>query len=190
MPKSILMKDEVSVLKSVMMRLSDDVGMLVTYQYHAEKNDLAKFNRDRSLYRYVVRVFKDEDLKKAIEDLRSDEKRLNRYKWPNDPLDVYIVKNGSDCLAISEWLERSYKKIYPYEKGMQILEGWKFTAKNPKGTFNGKNAYAIDGYKTEDGNLVSLKDKDKLLEQVGKNLIYTVMSKKKQSSLTSQLLKT
>lgn len=166
-----MLNDEITVLKSVMMQVDKDISMIVVYQYHSEKDEYNKVIRDKSLYRYIARVFKTEDLVKKIQSMNEDANRLTKFKWPDDPSPWYTSAEYPENWKIASWLATKLKKIKSWEDGQQALKGYaKGTKTKPAGVYPEK-AYAIDGYQDQAGNLVSLTDKQALLKLVGQNLI-------------------
>ena len=59
-----MLNDETTILKGIMMQLNEEAAVLVTLQYHTEKNEFSKVDRSKSKYRWFARIFKIEDLKK------------------------------------------------------------------------------------------------------------------------------
>ena len=176
-----MLKDEIAVVKSVMMSLDTDTTLLVTYQYHVELDPTdpagKKKDRSKSKYRYLARVFKTEDLHKKIIELRDDKNRLNKFRWPDDKWPWYICAKYSDNSTVSDWLMTKFRKIKSWEDGQKILAGWQNGTKTRIAGFNENAKYEIDGYQDDAGNLVSLADRDALLKLVGKNLMKAVSRK-------------
>ena len=177
-----MLKDEVTVLKSVMMNLDSELKMLVTYQYHVEADPLdpagKKKDRSKSKYRYLARIFKTDDLINKINELREDSNRLSRFKWPDDPWPWYVCAGYSDNWKVADWLATKLKKVKSWEDGQKILSGWKSGTKTRLEGINEKAKYEIDGYQDDAGNLVSLTDLESLKKLVGKNLIKLMNSEK------------
>lgn len=166
-----MLKDEITVVKSVMINLDEDTAMLVTYQYHTETNEYSKVDRSKSRYRYMARVFKIEDLVTKIKQMREDANRLSKFKWPNDPWPWYICAGYPENWKVADWLACKLKKIKSWEDGLKVLDGYKTGTKTRVAGFNDKAKYDIEGYVDENGNTVSLIDRDALLKLVGQNLI-------------------
>ena len=166
-----MLKDEISVLKSVMISLDPDTAVLVTYQYHTETNEFSKVDRSKSRYRYIARVFKVEDLVKKIKEMREDANRLVKARWPDDPWPWYICAKYPENGYVADWLAVKLKKIKSWEDGQKILSGFQTGTKKRIAGFNEKAKYEIEGYLDKDGNQVSLADKASLLARVGQNLI-------------------
>ena len=166
-----MLKDEISVLKSVMISLDADTAVLVTYQYHTETNEFSKVDRSKSRYRYMARVFKTADLIKKIQEMREDVNRMSKAKWPDDPWPWYICTEYPENWRVADWLAVKLKKIKTWEDGQKVLAGFQTGTKKRIAGFNEKAKYEIEGYLDKDGNQVSLADKASLLARVGQNLI-------------------
>ena len=166
-----MLKDEITVVKSMILSLDKDIAMLVTYQYHTEKNEFGKVDRSKSKYRWIARVFKTEDLVKKINWMREDANRLNKFRWPNDPWPWFTSAGYPEHWKIADWLATKLKKIKSWEDGQKFLAGWETQTKHRPAGFNPNAKYEIDGYLDENGKEVSLSDKKALLECVGQNLI-------------------
>lgn len=168
-----MLKDEATILKSIAIKLSDDVAVLVTKQYHTEENPATgKIDRSKSKYRWMARVFKIEDLSEKIKWMLKDENRLTKFKWPNDPWPYYVSAIYPEHYKIAAWLMSKLKKLKDWDEGQKILAGWKNATKTHKvADYNKNAAYDVDGYVDEAGNIVSLTNKDELLKRVGQNLV-------------------
>lgn len=168
--------DEMSILKCVSMKLDDNTAMLVTLQYHVEKNDAGKNDRAKSRYRYLVRINTIDAIKNAIADFKKDENKNNKWMWPNDPSwDGCICTKDSINAVAAEWLRMKLHKLVDFDTGIKLLNGWKKT----KNEYNVKAKYDITGYTTEAGETIDLTDKDALLKLVGQNLVKEVVLKTK-----------
>lgn len=176
-----MLKDEITVVKSMMVNLDADIAMLVTYQYHVEIDpsdpEGKKKDRSKSKYRYFARVFKIEDLHKKIFELKDDKNRLNKFRWPDDKWPWYVCAGYSDNWKVADWLTIKLKKMKSWEEGQKILAGWQSGTKTRIAGFNDNAKYEIDGYQDDAGNLVSLADRDALLKLVGKNLMKDISKK-------------
>ena len=166
-----MLKDEVTVVKSVMLKLDDSTAMLVTYQYHTEKNEYNKVDRSKSKYRWFARVFKIEDLVKKINWMREDANRLSKFKWPDDTWPWYVSAGYPEHWKIADWLMTKYKKMKSWEDGQKVLAGWETGTKHRKEGFNENAKYEVDDYTDSAGNKVSLTDKAAMLAHVGQNLM-------------------
>lgn len=166
-----MLKDESALLKSIMLRIDDNNILLVTEQYHTEPNEFGKTDRSKSKYRWLARVFTNDSLKTFIDTLYDDANRLNRFRWPNDPDPWYICAgNDSTNGVIARWLETKLKKIKSWDDGLKFLDGWETATKKREAGYNLAAKYETEDYLDEDGNKVSLKDKDTLLKNVNKTL--------------------
>lgn len=166
-----MLKDEITVVKSVMLSLDQDTAMLVTYQYHTETNEYNKVDRSKSKYRYMARVFKVDDLVTKIKQMREDANRMSKFKWPDDPWPWYICAGYPENWKVADWLACKLKKIKTWEDGQKVLAGYKSGTKTRIAGFNDKAKYDLEGYLDNKGNTVSLTDKDALLKLIGQNLI-------------------
>lgn len=166
--KIVMKPDEMGLLKGLAIKLADDVALLVTLQYTADRKDTGKTVRGTSRYRYLCRVTKVSDLNDQIREMKLDQNQLNRWKWPDDPSwDGYIFRKHSTSSEIADFLRMKVKKMVDWDLGMKILDGFV----KCKNEFNPTSKYETEGYLDPDGNVVSLKDKDALLKLVGKNIV-------------------
>ena len=182
-----MLKDESQLLKSLMVRVDDNTILLVTEQYHTERNDLGKVDRSKSKYRWLARVFSNDSLRNLISELYDDANRLNRFRWPKDPDPWYICgDNSSTNGVIASWLSIKLKKIMTWEDGMKKLDGWETKTALREAGYNLSAAYDTEDYTDENGQLVSLKDKDALLKRVDQTLYKVrVLKSKSKPSTTS-----
>lgn len=177
-----MLKDEIAILKSVMISIDDDTAVLATLQYHTEENPTTgKLDRSKSKYRWLARVFKLEDLKAKIKWCMQDENALAKFKWPDDNSPWWIcAANDSNNKTIGKWLATKLKKIKKWDDGQLLLNGWQpKTASRKEGRYNTAAKYEITGYITDAGETVSLDDKEALLKNVGKNLYHAHQTKTK-----------
>lgn len=166
-----MLKDEATILKSLMIKLNDDTAMLVTYQYHSERDEYNKVDRSKTQYRWFARIFKIEDLANKIKWLYEDANRLSKFKWPDDPWPYYITAKYPENYVIARWLATKLKKIKSWEDGQKMLSGYTAKTKKHAGGYNFNAEYRIDGYKDANGQEVSLTDREALLARVGQNLM-------------------
>ena len=165
-------KDEMEMLKAVSMKVGDNHIMIVTEQYHAEKTDDGKRNPQKSMYRWFAKVLSIDEWQAKIDDMFSDEKRLERYKIPNDNLDYYLTCNkDSTNYSIANWLENKVKKAKSWEDGQKILKGYKNKTANHDALYNPGAVYPVEGYKAENGDLINITDVDALIKHAGQNLV-------------------
>lgn len=171
-----MLNDEIEILKSLMIQLNDETAVLVTKQYHVECNDHSKIDRSKSMYRWMARVFKIEDLKSKIKWMMDDANRNVKFKWPNDKWPWYVKAKYPENYYVAEWLACKLKKMKSWDDGQKFLAGYQTKTKKRAAQFNKNAAYAIDGYLDEAGNTISLSDKNALLACVGQNLMKTSKS--------------
>ena len=176
-----LKSDEMGILKGLAIKLDDTTALIVTMQYHTEKNERGKTDRSKSRYRWLARVQQIETINEAIKNMKSDANRLNPWKWPNDPSwDGQIVYTDSGNLAGANWLRMKMKKLVDWDLGQKMLNGWKRTLEaKGEDPYNLKAKYDIEGYQAEDGTIVNLDDKEALLKLVGQNLVKEQQMKSK-----------
>jgi hypothetical protein len=180
MAKNQMLKDESSLLKSMMIRIDDNHILLVTQQYHTELNDQGKTDRSKSKYRWLARVFTDDSLKDLIKTMYDDANRLNRFRWPNDPDPWYICVGNDSTNAIgANWLSMKLKKLRTWEDGLKFLDGWQTETKKREAGYNLAAKYETEDYLMENGEKISLKDKDALLKCVDQNLYKPQIMKSK-----------
>lgn len=176
-----MLKDEIAILKSVMISIDDETAVLATLQYHTEENPATgKLDRSKSQYRWLARVFKLEDLKAKIKWCMQDENALAKFKWPDDKSAWWIcAANDSNNKTIGKWLATKLKKIKKWDEGIDILNGWQSKTASREGRYNAAAKYEISGYTTDAGEVVSLDDKAALLKNIGKNLYHVHQTKAK-----------
>lgn len=166
-----MLKNEISMLKAVAMKVDDKHILIATEQYHTEKTDDNKRNKDKSLYRWFAKVMATEDWQAYIDDLFTDEKRLDSHKIPNDTCGYFLcIGKSSSNYDIASWLQTKVNKAASWEVGQKKLNGWKSKTPKREEHFNPKAAYDTKGYIAEDGSLVDLTDKEALLKHVNQNL--------------------
>ena len=157
--------------------------MVVTYQYHVEKDqtdpDGKRNLRARSRYRMMARI---ENLARAealVKDLKKPENVTKPWKWPDDDWqgEILYSKDASN-LGYSRWLRMKLKKAVKWEDWLKIADGWKKDPdiKDKKRRdkvgyvkHNDSWKFETEGY-TDGTEELSLKDRDKLLTKVGKTL--------------------
>ena len=176
-----MLKDEIQVIKAVMMELDNDNVVLVTQQYHTETNpETNKVDRAKSLYRWVARPMTKDSLKKMIAGYLDDANRLNRGKWPDDKLDFFLcIGNGSENWRIGNFFQNKLKKLRTWEYGQKVINGWEAKTANRDEGYNPSAKYVIEGYVADNGDKISLTDKDALLKHIGENLIAPQIMKSK-----------
>ncbi len=179
---SMMKSDEMQIVKCVSMKVSDDIALLATLQYHTEKNDQGKVDRSKSTYRWLARIEKIEDIKKRIADMKSDANRLSSWTWPDDPTwnGKIFTKDSTNYVGAS-WLETKLKKLVSWEDGQKQLNGFKRCLNEVKPSAK----YETEGYQDPDGNEVSLTDREALLKLVGKNVWKKITKKEHKSKATA-----
>ena len=165
-----MLKDEITLLKSASVQIDGDHMLLATYQYHSESGKNGKTDRSKTFYRWLAHVFKIEDLQKWIDELLSDEHRLEKFSWPNDKLKLHLCTSDSTNAAVGEWLDTKLRRCKTWDEGQKQLQGWQTPTARREGKFNPSAKYEIEGYTAENGDTVSLSDRDALLAHVGQNL--------------------
>lgn len=178
---STMRKDEMTVLKSLMIKLDDtDDGyvMLVAERYHTEIGSNGKNDRAKSKYEYIMKTMKHSEWVKLINECMDDNHRLETFTWENDEWHMFVNKDSTNY-AVGRWFINKLKKPISWDDGMKILHGWKKgTSKRAEG-FSIKDAYATDEYKSHDGELISIEDKDAVLKHVNELLVRNVVMKSK-----------
>jgi len=165
--------DQFVILKACCFKLDDNPAdnkiCIATLQYHIEKDADDKPIRSKSRYRWLARVTTLDDVKNAITDLESDAKRLEPWKWPNDPSwDGNVATDDSNGARGSAWLACRLKKLMTWEEGQRILQGGK---KNPNAEINRNAAYDLEDYQIQgEERKINLNDREALKGLVGKNL--------------------
>lgn len=176
-----MLKDEIQVIKAVLMEVDDDTVALVAENYHTEADgSTGKTDRSKSLYRWIARAWKKDDYKKMVAWYMDDSRRLDRGKWPDDKLDYFFcVGNGSENSRIAGFFNEKLKKLRTWEYGQKVLQGWQTkTAKRDEGYYPGSK-YVVDGYAAPDGKKYSITDKATFLNNIGVNLVAPHLMKSK-----------
>ena len=159
--------DEMQVLKAVSLKVSDDVVLIVTSQYHTEKiPGTKKVDHSKSQYRWLARAYSITALNERIKDLASDEKRLGPWHWPDDPSwNGKMFTDDSTNYKASTWLAIKLKKALPWEEGLKFLHGWD----KKENVARPSIAYATKGYTATDGSTVDIDDREAVLKHVNQN---------------------
>ena len=175
-------KDEITILKSMMLNLDDVNALIVALQYHSEIHEdglkQGKTDRSKTRYRWIARTVKIEDLKKKIIEMSDDTNALVKYKWPDDPSDWYTaIGSGSDNIEIASWLAMKLKKIKKWDDGLKAFDGWETKTKTHEARQNAKAKYETEDFEdpTAPGVKISLKDKATLLKNIGHTFIKNVV---------------
>lgn len=160
--------DEMQILKAVGIKLSDDAILIATAQYHTEKNpDTGKNDRTKSRYRWLARVCDVHKLHATVQEMLSDAHRLEEWKWPSDPSwPGKIYTRDSTKYYGGKWLAVRLKKAVEWEDGMRVFDGDRYLT----GDINRGATYETEGYKADNGDIVSLRDREALLKHIGQNL--------------------
>ena len=174
-------KDEITILKSMMVKLDDSNALLVALQYHSELHEdglkAGKTDRSKTRYRWIARTANIEELKKKIMEMSDDSNALAKCKWPGDTSGWYTA-TGAGCanIEIASWLSMKLKKIKSWEDGMKALDGWEGKTKTHEARQNLKAKYETEGFEdtTAPGTTISLKDKVTLLKNIGHTFIKNV----------------
>lgn len=169
-----LKSDEMGILKGTAVKLDDNTILLVTMQYHTERDpQTGKVDRSKSRYRWLARVDTTANFQTMAAEMKQDANRLNPWRWPDDPSWTgSIVYTDSGNLIGSRWYTMKLKKAVDWDTGLKIFNGFK-PALEAKGQdpYNAKAKYDVDGYTLPDGTTISLTDKEALLAHVGQNLV-------------------
>lgn len=183
--------DEMVILKAISFKLDDELMCIATYQYHVERDKDGKVSRTKSKYRWLARVLKIADAEAKVAWYADDCRRLERWKWPDDPSwDGVVALNDSSNDKASAWLKCRLKKLVDWDMGQKLLKGWKKSTQE----FSKSAEYETEGYKCEDGSEISLTDREALKKQVGKNLWRelprNVKAKEREAAIEALKLKT
>lgn len=178
-----MLNDEIINLKSLMVNIEGDINLIVCLQYHTERlpggdNSSGKFDRSKSMYRWIARVTTRQAIEDCINNLYKEENMNEKFKWPDEPDGYYLNCKYSRAYEVASWLETKLKKIKSWKDGLKVFAGYESKTKNRKGGINEKAKYKTEGYAAPDGTIVSLTDKDELLKHVGQNLILYVKNLK------------
>lgn len=187
--KIVMKADEMGLLKGLAIKLADDIALFVTLQYSVDRKEDGKTKHGTSRYRYLCRVAKISDVNEKIREMKLDQNRMNRWKWPDDPSwDGYIFRGHSTSAEIADFLRMKVHKIVDWDLGMKILDGFV----KCKNEYRPTSKYETEGYLDPDGNTVSLKDKEALLKLVGKNLVKELKLKRelKKEAKAAQVVET
>jgi hypothetical protein len=170
------------IMRSTSVELDPETVLVVTYQYHTEKDpddpDGHRNLRSASRYRTLGFVLKKDEIEKQIYERNLLENRLAPWKWPQDPSwqgEILYMKDASNA-AFSNWLRLRMKKLLKWEDGLNVLRGYKKDTDRGSKTF-GKycvftpNAvYDLEGYMTSSGETVRLDDREALIRHAGENV--------------------
>lgn len=164
---TVMPKDAFTILKAISFKIDEETMCIATLQYHIERDADGKTAREKSRYRWLARVCKIEDVKAQVAFLCDDARRLEKWKWPDDPSwDGVVMTNDCTNDRASAWLNCRLKKLVDWEMGQKLLKGWKKADQD----YNLNASYDTENYICEDGSKISLTDKEALKKQVGKNM--------------------
>ena len=166
-----MLKDEMQVIKSIMVEVDPNTVLLLTQQYHTEEGDNGKVDRSKSQYRWMGRIMEKDEVTKTIQWCLDDQNRLARWRWPNDKLSYYIcINNGSECSNAGHWLLTKLHKLRPWDIGLKYFKGWKPQTKAKPEAYNTNWGYAVDNYVCDNGDVICLTDREAVLKHVGQNV--------------------
>ena len=178
--------DEMEIMRALSAKLDDETLLVLTYQYHTEKDPAdpagRRNDRSKSRYRMLGRVVKRAEMEDMIRGLHSDENRMGPWKWPDDPTwggkILYMYDSNNE--GFSNWLRLKLKKAVSWETALRIMAGYKkdtkalFAKKTPEHekyvAFNPNAVYETKGYSCSDGTRVDLTDREGLLAKAGQNV--------------------
>lgn len=175
-----MLKDEMAVVKATSMALTDDVVMIVTEQYHTETGDTGKVDRSKSFYKWVACIKNKADLKKKIDWYLDDANRLERGTWIDNKFKYFFcVGNSSENFRIGEWFATKLKKMKTWENGQKAINGWETKTAQREEGYNPGAKYVTDGYVCDNGETISITDKEALLKHVGETIVAPHIMKSK-----------
>ena len=173
----MMLKDEMCVLKTMIVSIDDENALLVSMQYHSECDGHIDSSLSESCRRWFAVAAKKSQFKAWSKELweAGDE----RAKMPLDKSKWFVCfgsQNAASCL--SDHLDVKLKKMLSWEDGMKKLSGWeKKTSRHPA-RMNPRAAWEDSGYIAPDGEEVCLRDRDSLLKHLMQPLVKDVEMKK------------
>lgn len=181
--------NEMEILRAVSTKLDKDTLFVITYQYHTEKDpddpEGKRTLKSASRYRMLGRIERISDLEARMIELRSDENRLDPWKWPDDPSwdgDILYAKDASNA-ARSNWIRLKLNKAISWENATALMQGFKKDTDKTSKTFgqyvirNPSVAYDTKGYTCTNGDVIDIDDKEALLAHVGQNVVKEIEMK-------------
>ena len=176
-----MLKDEIQVIKAVLMEVDDDTVALVAENYHTEADgSTGKTDRSKSLYRWIARAWKKDDYKKMVAWYMDDSRRLDRGKWPDEKLPYFLcVGNGSENWRIGNFFQTKLSKLRPWDYGQKVLQGWQTKTDKRDEGYNPGSKYVTEGYIAPDGTSHDITCKETFLKNIGVNLIAPHLMKSK-----------
>lgn len=186
----MMLEDEMCVLKSMVFSIDDENAVFVSYQYHSEPKDTGIGNDlSKSRRRWYALVAKKSQLKSIAASLWDAGDA--RAKMPLDTSKWFVCfgnNKPATSLYLGEHMYLKLKKMFSWEDGMKMLDGWQSKTSHRKATFNSNAKWADSGYKAPDGEEVSLRDKAALLKHAGQPLVLDVHLKARGIPLEVSLL--
>lgn len=158
--------DEISILKAASAKLDDDNMLILAMMFHTVSKDEKKLGK-KSYYTFEGRVVNIDSLKQEIYEMKSDAKRLDKWRWPTKnqlwPDNYYICYDGNNTNARgAKWLQDRISKCLTWNAFMDLAKnGLKQTARGPKSSPSAK--YDLDGYSTSAGLQFSIDKPETLL---------------------------
>ena len=174
-----MLRDEIALLKSMMVELDDDNVLLITMQYHVEEGANGKIDRSKSLYRWIGRAMSKAEVESTIARCFEDKNRLTKFTWPGDKLSYYLcIGNGSECYLAGKWLKTKLNKLRSWDYGVKVMNGWSPATKTKPESYNDNAKYVVDGYTCDNGDVISILDREALLKHIGQNFTAPVAQSK------------
>lgn len=184
------------ILKSFSVKLSDDLIMILTYQYHTEKNSDSEnfsgqiYNKNKSIYRYIGRVFTVDEIISMTKLFLTDEFRFKDWKWPGDNMwsGKILYMNDSTNYKFGKFLQKKFNSTISWNDWLAILSGMKRDTNKKSKTFGQYNVKPINPKKmdvddfiiTENNQKISLSDIESLRSIPGKSF-YKILSSKRET---------
>lgn len=165
---------EISLMKGVSVKLSDDVLLTLAYFVHTEKG-----NRQNSEYLYLGRVDKLTDLQAEAAEMLKDQNKLKSWTWKNLPkYDAVVYDKHSDNDRGGRWLNSKIRKAVDWDQFVKLVNGWQ----ENKQAYNDNAKYASEDYVTSDGEKIAdiRLSKEALLKLVGKTISHSCFLKSHQ----------
>ena len=178
---STMKKDEMSILKSIMIRLdendTDPVLMLVAHRYHTERGDNGKIDKAKSEYQFIMKAMKQSDWQKVI-DLAHGQTMLEQFTWENDKWHLFVNKDSTNY-AVGRWIYNKSQKQVDWDTGLKCLGGWKKATAKKVENVSIKDAYLTDEYVTPSGEKISITNKEAVLKHLNELCIRPIIMKSK-----------
>lgn len=158
--------NEISLMKGVMTKLNDDIVFTLGYFVHTEPHA-----RDKSVYLYLGRIDKLDDIKAEAAEMLKDEHRLENWTWPGlQNFNAVVYDNKITKARGAAWIQTKIKKAVDFDEFVKILDGWKETKKE----YNANAKYASEDYVADNGQVINdlRLSHDVLLSLVGHTIIH------------------